>query len=137
MSATMLSEETVQAVVFDELARIITLLDDGVDISARNERGETVFSFACVNNSMSAANMLNCRGANINTIDVDGGSLLEWAVWRSSPEFCAWLVSVGASAMTPVTNLGSGRGMTGTVTAILVPPPSVTSEVVIRTASIY
>ena len=45
MSANMLSHEIVRAVVVDEFAGIIALLDDGDDINARNERGETAFSF--------------------------------------------------------------------------------------------
>jgi hypothetical protein len=95
MSPKMLSDEMVKAVVFDEVARIIALLDDGVDINARSERGETAFSFACANNSLSAAKILHSRGADINTVDLGGGSPLDWAVCWSSPEFRAWLVSVG------------------------------------------
>ncbi|MGO9464405.1 MAG: ankyrin repeat domain-containing protein [Isosphaeraceae bacterium] len=85
----------VEAVVCESLGRIIALLDDGVDINARNERGETAFSFACANNALSAATLLHSRGADINTVDAGCGSPLDWAVCWSSPEFRAWLVSVG------------------------------------------
>ncbi len=80
MSPEMLSDEMVQAVISDDVGRIVALLDDGVDINARNERGETAFSFACANNSLSAARTLHSRGADINTVDVGGGSPLDWAV---------------------------------------------------------
>lgn len=95
MSSKMLSDEMVDAVVSDETARVIALLDEGVDINARSEHCETAFSFACANNSLSVAKILHSRGADINTIDVGGGSPLDWAVCWSSPEFRAWLVSVG------------------------------------------
>jgi ankyrin repeat protein len=78
------------------VSRIIALLHAGVDVNARNERGETAFSFACANNSLSAAVLLHSRGADINTVDAGGESPLDWAVCWSSPEFRAWLVSVGA-----------------------------------------
>jgi ankyrin repeat protein len=83
------------AVVRDDVERIGALLDCGVDVNARNDLGETAFSFACAYNALSAAKLLQARGADINTIDRGGGSPLDWAVCQSSPEFREWLVSVG------------------------------------------
>jgi ankyrin repeat protein len=67
----------------------------GADINLRNHRGETAFSYACANDSLAVAKLLFLSGADINTIDVGGGSPLDWAVCWSSPEFRDWLTSVG------------------------------------------
>jgi ankyrin repeat protein len=99
MPPKLLSNEMVVAVVSEDVVRISALLNAGVDINARNERGETAFSFACANNALSAAILLHSRGADINTIDSGGGSPLDWAVCQSSPEFRAWLIGVGGKRM--------------------------------------
>jgi ankyrin repeat protein len=90
-----LIDEMTEAVVRDDVERIGALLDSGVDVNARNGLGETAFSFACAYNALAAAKLLHSRGAEINSIDHGGGSLLDWAVCQSSPEFRAWLESVG------------------------------------------
>jgi ankyrin repeat protein len=95
MPAKMLSNTMIEAVLLNDMARLNALLDDGVDINARNERGETAFSFACANNCLAAARLLHSRGADINSVDTGGGSPLDWAVCQSSPEFREWLISVG------------------------------------------
>jgi hypothetical protein len=85
----------VAAVCADDVRRIAALLNAGAAVNARNERGETAFSFACANNSLAAAKLLFARGADVNTIDAGGGSPLDWAVCWSSPEFREWLAGVG------------------------------------------
>src|ERR1700684_3932286 len=71
------------------------LLDGGADINAANERGETVFSYACANDALALTRMLYERGANVNTIGAGGGSPLDWAVGWASFEFREWLKSIG------------------------------------------
>lgn len=95
MSDPTLLDEMVDAVLKDDIERIVTLLESGADIHARNERGETAFSFACAYNRLAAAKLLASRGADINAVDAGGGSPLDWAVCQSSPEFRQWLVSIG------------------------------------------
>jgi ankyrin repeat protein len=95
MSENTLSTEILEAVVRDDVERIGAILDSGVDVNARNDLGETAFSFACAYNALAAAKLLHSRGADINSIDSGGGSPLDWAVCHSSPEFREWLVSVG------------------------------------------
>jgi ankyrin repeat protein len=85
----------VEAVIANNVARIAALLNRGQDINARNERGETAFSFACANNALRSAKLLASRGADINTVDAGGGSPLDWAVCWSSPEFREWLIDLG------------------------------------------
>ena len=87
--------ELIGAVCDNDVKRVRQLLDAGADVNAANESGETPFSFACANNALQVAQLLYERGANINTVDAGGGSPLDWAVCWSSPEFRAWLKSVG------------------------------------------
>ncbi len=90
-----LSWKMIDAVIANDVAAIAKLLDAGKDVNSRNENGETAFSYACANNALDAAKLLHARGADINTIDKGNGSPLDWAACWSSPEFCAWLESVG------------------------------------------
>jgi ankyrin repeat protein len=85
----------VNAVVQNDVARVAKLLDARQNVNACNESSETAFSYACANNAFEVAKLLHARGANVNTIDAGNGSPLDWAVYLSSPEFCAWLKSIG------------------------------------------
>ena len=91
-----LRQGMVDAVVKNDCIRLQKLLDRGWDVKATNERGETAFSYACANDSFDAAKMLYLHGADVNSIDIDNGSPLDWAWDWASPEFYKWLVSVGA-----------------------------------------
>ena len=91
----LLRSEMVDAVVADDIGRVVALLDAGANINATNERGETAFSFACASNAFKVAKVLFLRGAEINTLDEGGGSPLDWAVCWASPEFRSWLIGVG------------------------------------------
>lgn len=70
-------------------------LKTGYSVNAKNEQGETAFSYACSANALESAKYLHAQGADINTIDTGNGSPLDWAVQWSSEEFCDWLISVG------------------------------------------
>ncbi len=85
----------IDAVVDGDIDRISALLNQGADVNARNDRGETAFSFACVENKLDVARFLASQGADINTVDAGGGSPLDWAVCHASPEFRAWLIGIG------------------------------------------
>jgi hypothetical protein len=97
MSDNVLSDEMVDAVVADDVRRIAALIEAGANVNASNERGETAFSYACASNSLGAAKFLVARGADINTVDVGGGSPLDWALCWSSPEFREWLGGIGGT----------------------------------------
>lgn len=90
-----LSDELVDAVVADNVGRVVALLEAGADINASNDCGETAFSFACANNALAVARLLFHRGAEINAVDARGGSPLDWAVCWASAEFRTWLIGIG------------------------------------------
>jgi 26S proteasome non-ATPase regulatory subunit 10 len=85
----------VTAVAANDAAAVARLLDAGADIDATNDKGETAFSYACANDALEVARLLHVRGADINTVDVGGGTPLDWAVCWSSHEFRDWLRSIG------------------------------------------
>ena len=62
---------------------------------AKNDSGETAFSYACANDAFAAARVLHAGGAELNTVDAGGGSPLDWAKQWASKEFYDWLVGVG------------------------------------------
>jgi ankyrin repeat protein len=109
-----LSLKMVDAVIANDVAAVAKLLDAGKDVNARNESGETAFSYACANNAFDVAKLLHSRGADINTVDKGNGSPLDWASCHSSPEFCAWLESVGGKRhdLWPPTESGEPAGTT-------------------------
>jgi ankyrin repeat protein len=90
-----LSQKMIDAVVENDVKLVTKLLNAKQNVNARNERGETAFSYACANNAFKVAKLLHARGADINTVDVGNGSPLDWAVDWSSKGFCAWLKSIG------------------------------------------
>jgi hypothetical protein len=92
-----LSEEMTTAASSNDVNDVRRLLDDGEDINATNESGETAFSYACANDALEVAKLLYAHGANINTVDNGGGSPLDWAVCWSSTEFRDWLKGVGGT----------------------------------------
>lgn len=92
---TKLSWKMVNAVVAKDVKAVAKLLDARQHVNARNESGETAFSYACANNALEVAKLLHSRGADINTVDKGNGSPLDWAVCWSSRKFCKWLESVG------------------------------------------
>ena len=90
-----LSWKMVDAVIANDVKAVARLLDARQSVNARNENGETAFSYACANNAFEVAKLLHARGADINTVDKGNGSPLDWAVCWSSRKFCKWLESVG------------------------------------------
>ena len=106
-----LSWEMVDAVADNDVAAVARLLDAGQDVNARNEAGETAFSYACTNNAFEVAKLLHARGADVNTVDAGNGSPLDWAVCWASAEFCAWLEGVVGRRhdVQPAAGEGEGR----------------------------
>ncbi len=90
-----LSEEMIAAVIIDDADRVAELLAAGFDVDARNERGETAFSYACAYDAFAVARLLVRNGTDVNTTDSGNGRPLDWAVCQASPEFREWLIGAG------------------------------------------
>ncbi len=88
--------EWIDAITEGDLARVAGLFAAGIDVNARDERGQSGFSYACAYDSFAAARMLYESGADVNAAYADGGTPLDTASGSASPEFYAWLVAVGA-----------------------------------------
>jgi len=85
----------IDATLAEDFEAMRAMLDEGHDVNASNEDGETAFSYCCAHNKLKAAKLLVSHGAEINTVDKGGGSPLDWAVCWSSPEFRQWLTEIG------------------------------------------
>jgi ankyrin repeat protein len=68
-------------------------------MNAKNDSGETAFSYTCANDSFQSAKLLHVAGADVNTADAGGGSPLDWALNWASPEFYKWFVAIGCKHM--------------------------------------
>ncbi len=89
-------EEFICAVTEGDVQRVAEMLDAGIDVNSANEHGETAFSFACAYDQFEVAKLLHARGAEANSVDVGGGSPLDWAVCHASQQFRDWLITIGA-----------------------------------------
>ena len=79
----------------ENLARLGSMLDDGFDVDAGNELGETVFMHCCANDRLVAAKFLLSRGADVNRSDHGGDTASDWAARNASRAFNAWLARAG------------------------------------------
>ncbi len=79
----------------DDTATVAALIGHGADVNAKNDGGETAFSYTCTNDSFGSAKLLHAAGADVNTVDAGGGSPLDWAANWAGDEFYRWLVGVG------------------------------------------
>ncbi|MBT1075622.1 ankyrin repeat domain-containing protein [Geobacter grbiciae] len=87
-----------QAISYDDMATLTTLLDQGLNPNATSESGEPLLSVAVQFGSVSAVQLLLERGANPNAVDKEGKSPLARAEyagdWRPKAEL---LVRRGAN----------------------------------------
>ena len=83
------------AAVDDDTKLILWLLDNGANINAANEYGETAFSYACAWERLNIAQLLYERGANINCVHSQGGTPLDYAR-SNSPKTLEFLIGIGA-----------------------------------------
>jgi len=118
-----LSQKMVRAVCDKDIKAVASLLDARQNVNAKNENGETAFSYACAMNALAVAKLLHSRGADVNTIDKGNGSPLDWAASRASKGFCAWLIGVGGRHH----DIWPPRGKTGRNSG-RAPDPSKTPE---------
>ena len=89
-------EELGNAATAGDPARVAYLIDQGVDIDARDPESYTPLLTAVRTRYDDLARLLVERGANVNLADNDGWTPLMYAAWRNSPATVRLLVGKGA-----------------------------------------
>ncbi|MCE9590030.1 MAG: ankyrin repeat domain-containing protein [Planctomycetes bacterium] len=87
--------QLIRAVLDERLDDIRRLIAAGEDVNQTYESGETLLTWAASDNKLRGAKLLVELGADINQTMDDGMTALDVAVCSSSPEFRAWLKSIG------------------------------------------
>ena len=83
-----------------QIDRVRELLDEGVDINAKNNTGYTPLIYACLNGHVNIATLLLDRDALIDEkSDYTGNTALHWAASNGNMDICELLVSRGADPM--------------------------------------
>ncbi|KAJ6779447.1 hypothetical protein PWT90_05426 [Aphanocladium album] len=77
----------------DEVPNFITLLiENGADVSARNNRGETALHLACSKGSLCSVTLLLDRGADITAVDFNGLNSIHFAAQSQNVELLEHLL---------------------------------------------
>lgn len=97
-----------QAAADGDMDTIAILLKYGADPNARNEENELPLGFACSWEQWDAANYLIQHGADVNGIENDGKTHLDWAILSNKPDGIAVLRLNGAL---PYAELAKLNGM--------------------------
>jgi hypothetical protein len=114
-----LYKEDLQQLLFVAVARgdlnaIRSLLNNGVDVEAKNAIGDTPLVHASVNGQAGAVRVLLARGANPNNPNVHGMTAMQVAAERGREDIIDALFEMGAKATAdyrnPLTPLQSGVG---------------------------
>ena len=79
-----------------DIATITSLLEKGVDVNARNNKGETPLHVLWLKAEM--AIILLDRGADIEARDENGETPLHWAAWKGADDILDTLIRRGADA---------------------------------------
>lgn len=86
-----------KAVAAGDLAMIRTLLDQGIDINAKNKEGETALMLACLEGRTEVARLFIEKGADLHAKDSVGATALLYAAVGGSLDTMKLLIDKGAS----------------------------------------
>ncbi|MCX6773997.1 MAG: ankyrin repeat domain-containing protein [Candidatus Micrarchaeota archaeon] len=75
---------------------IMSLLDEGADLNAKDSHGWTALSLAVFYCNAKTCEILISRGADVNTRDIIGDTPLHWAAFHGHISICKILVENGA-----------------------------------------
>jgi hypothetical protein len=113
------------AVARGDLNAIRAILNNGVDVEAKNAIGDTPLVHAAINGQAGAVRVLLARGANPNNPNVHGNTAMQVAAERGREDIIDALFEMGAKATAdyrdPLTPLqsGVGRGFASVYNAML------------------
>lgn len=113
------------AVARGDLNAIRAMLNNGVDVEAKNAIGDTPLVHAAINGQAGAVRVLLARGANPNNPNVHGNTAMQVAAERGREDIIDALFEMGAKATSdyrdPLTPLqsGVGRGFASVYNAML------------------
>jgi ankyrin repeat protein len=69
-----------KAVSRGNVARVLTLVDNGVDVNVKDKDGNTALMYAAKNGNMDVVQILLDRGAKAQILNARGETALAWAV---------------------------------------------------------
>jgi ankyrin repeat protein len=81
---------------FGALAKVEGLVQEGVDINAKDELGQTALHYAAINGHEQVADLLLAKGSDISIDSSDGCTALYYAVEKGHKEIAELLLAKGA-----------------------------------------
>jgi len=84
------------ALQLGDLARVKALLEQGVDVNAKDENGRTPLLLAARNNDVNTAKLLISAGADVNAKENRGYTPLYYVFWFGNKDLTTLLISKGA-----------------------------------------
>jgi ankyrin repeat protein len=96
-------KELFKAIKEDNILTVMSLVDNGADINAKDEDGHTALIVAAKNGHTEIVNLLLNRGADINAKDKDGETALIKAAFNGHTEIVTTLIELGADIPEDIT----------------------------------
>jgi len=96
-----------EAARLGDLDRVAAFLDQGIDINAKNERGQTALHLAVSNKQKKITEYLTAKGGDVNAKDKWGYTPLYYAIWNEDANMVSLLVDKGADVNVRVNGDGT------------------------------
>ncbi len=91
-----LDKQLAKAIANGDAKKVKTILDQGVDINAKNKEGETALMIASIEGRLKILELLVARGADLNVKDESGATALLYAAMGGSLDSIKFLIKKGA-----------------------------------------
>ncbi len=104
-------EEVIAAVLVNDRAALRTLLDEGVHVDARDDKGNTALIRAVSEDREEIARLLIDRGANVNAVSYEGVTVLTAAVTAGNEKLVRLLLDRDADANVAISGMQSALAL--------------------------